>query len=143
MAWYQDKIDAGDVHPLVLAGEFHYRFVLVHPFDDGNGRMARLLMNLILMKHGYPPVVIRTEEKDEYFRALQRADGGEREIFIAHVGEELLRSLEIYLKGARGENIEEEQDINKKIDLFKASLEEKKILMSFPLIVTPKKHRML
>ena len=50
--WYRDQEAAGE-HPIIIAAAFHYRFVRIHPFDDGNGRMARLLMNLILIKRGY------------------------------------------------------------------------------------------
>jgi len=49
LAWYRREAKVGELHPLVLAATFHYRFVAIHPFDDGNGRMARLLTNLILM----------------------------------------------------------------------------------------------
>lgn len=51
--------------------------VLIHPFDDGNGRMARLLMNLLLIKHGFPPAIVRTEDKANYFAALRQANGGQ------------------------------------------------------------------
>ena len=46
--------EASGEHAIIIAANLHYEFVRIHPFDDGNGRMARLLMNLILMKHGYP-----------------------------------------------------------------------------------------
>ena len=50
--WYREKEREAE-HPIIIAATFHYRFVHIHPFDDGNGRMARLLMNMILIKHGY------------------------------------------------------------------------------------------
>lgn len=52
LAWLGEK---HDLHPVALAGEAHYRLVSIHPFTDGNGRTARLLMNLLLMQQGYPP----------------------------------------------------------------------------------------
>ena len=55
--WYR-KQEAANEHPVIIAATFHYRFVRIHPFDDGNGRMARLLMNLILIKHGYTVAII-------------------------------------------------------------------------------------
>ena len=56
--WYRDQEAAGE-HPVIIAATFHYRFVRIHPFDDGNGRMARLLMNLILIKHGYTVAIVQ------------------------------------------------------------------------------------
>ena len=61
--------------PLFLA-ESHWHFVRIHPFGDGNGRTARLLSNYVLLRLGLPPMVIRTVEKDRYFRALRMADAG-------------------------------------------------------------------
>ena len=55
----------------------HRRLVDIHPFNDGNGRTARLLMNLILIRGGYPPVAVRPEDRAAYVRALQQAQSGE------------------------------------------------------------------
>lgn len=107
MAWYRREIEIGALHPLLLAATFHYRFVAIHPFDDGNGRMARLLMNLLLMQHGYVPIVIRLESRGDYLLALETADAGDLSDFVALVGEALLRSLALYLKAARHEGLEE------------------------------------
>ena len=79
LTWYNQSIDL--IHPIILAAELHYKFITIHPFDDGNGRISRILMNLILMKNGYPPIVIKTNKKDEYFRALRQADGGDDSFF--------------------------------------------------------------
>ncbi len=54
----------------------HRRLVDIHPFNDGNGRTARLLMNLVLIRGGYPPVAVRPEDRPDYIRALQEAQGG-------------------------------------------------------------------
>jgi Fic family protein len=51
----------------------HRRLVEIHPFNDGNGRTARLLMNLVLLRGGYPPVAVRPEDRPAYLRALQQA----------------------------------------------------------------------
>ncbi|MEI7597229.1 MAG: Fic family protein [Bacteroidota bacterium] len=110
------------IHPLITASLFHYKFISIHPFDDGNGRLARILMNLILMQKGYPPVIIKTEKKEDYYRALQAADGGDENFFSEYIGEQLITSLELYLKGAKGENIDEITDVDKQIDLLKAQL---------------------
>ena len=58
------------IHPVRFAAEAHYRLVKIHPFEDGNGRLSRLLMNLILMRGGYPPTLIKLENRQEYFQSL-------------------------------------------------------------------------
>ena len=63
-----------DVSPIILAGIVHYWFEKIHPFVDGNGRTGRVLMNLILLWHGYPPCIIPVENKMSYFHALQTND---------------------------------------------------------------------
>ncbi len=54
----------------------HRRLADIHPFNDGNGRTARLLMNLILIRGGYPPIAVRPEDRPEYIRALQQSQAG-------------------------------------------------------------------
>jgi len=122
--WLRKHQEKNDLHPLVLAASFHYRFVAIHPFDDGNGRMSRLLMNLLLMQYGYPPVVIKQQDRQAYYYALRQADAGELSTFIEYIGENLLHSLDIQLKGARGESLEEPDDLDKEIALLKKSLGE-------------------
>lgn len=126
MAWLREQQENEDLHPLMVAAVFHYRFVAIHPFDDGNGRMSRLLMNLLLMQHGYPPVVIKQQDRQAYYYALRQADAGDLEAFIRFVGENLVHSLEIYLRGARGESIEEGDDLKKQVELLKKMAEGKK-----------------
>lgn len=75
----------------------HFRLVHIHPFTDGNGRTARLLMNLILMREGYPPAIIRREERLAYYAALDEAHAGNTEAFVALVAEAVERSLDVYL----------------------------------------------
>ncbi|MEI2688969.1 MAG: Fic family protein [Anaerolineae bacterium] len=106
MAWYRQEIEGDALHPLLLAASFHYRFVAIHPFDDGNGRMARLLMNLILMQRGYVPIVIRLDSRTDYLLALETADAGELAAFVALVGEELIHSLELFIRAATNQDLQ-------------------------------------
>lgn len=77
----------------------HRRLVDIHPFNDGNGRTARLLMNLILIRGGYPPVAIRPEDRLSYLRALQQAQSGQgTESFDVLLYERLDATLEEYLR---------------------------------------------
>lgn len=101
MRWYRGA--TSHLHPVEIAARFHHEFTAIHPFDDGNGRMSRLLMNLILMQAGHPPVVIRLADRNAYLFALQKADQGEMDEFIAFIADRLAEALELYLRGARGE----------------------------------------
>ncbi len=118
--WYNQAISLSQMHPVELAALLHYRFIRIHPFDDGNGRIARILMNLTLIRFGFPPVIIKTQKKEAYYRALQQADGGDTSFFADYIAQLEIDSLELYLRGAKGENIAEESDIDKEIELFKA-----------------------
>lgn len=80
----------------------HRRLVDIHPFDDGNGRTARLLMNLILIRGGYPPVAIRPEDRPTYIAALQQAQAGEStDAFDRLLYERLDATLAEYVTAAR------------------------------------------
>ena len=117
--WYRAKEREGE-HPIIIAATFHYRFVRIHPFDDGNGRMARLLMNMILIKHGYTVSLIRHDNRDEYLGQLEQADKTEDLAeFISYIADSSKYSLDIYLKAARGESIEGMDDIDREIALFR------------------------
>ena len=121
--WYRKNENEGE-HPIVIAATFHYRFVRIHPFDDGNGRMARLLMNMILIKHGYTVAIIPREERDQYIQTLEQSDKSEDLAeFITYVAHCCEYALNLHLKAARGEDIEDEGDIDKEIDIFKRSLQ--------------------
>ena len=93
------------LHPVELAAQAHYRLVAIHPFVDGNGRSARLLMNLILLMCGYPAAIIRKRDRLAYMEALEKArrDGLMDDCF-AIILEAVDRSLDIYLKAAAGED---------------------------------------
>lgn len=86
------------IHIIERATIFHYKFVSIHPFDDGNGRMARLLMNLILMKAGYPPCIIKNINRRKYLEKLELIDTEKNyQPFIEFICEELLSTQQIML----------------------------------------------
>ncbi|MDX2284778.1 MAG: Fic family protein [Bacteroidia bacterium] len=122
VAWYNQEEQAGSLHPAALAALLHYRFVRIHPFDDGNGRVARLLMNYVLLRHHFPPVVIKSADKKSYLAALNRADAGDLPAFVAYIAGQLAWSLGLALKAARGESVEEAEDIDKRIALLQKEL---------------------
>ncbi len=84
------------VHPVIQAAEFHYNVAAVHPFIDGNGRTARLMMNYMLLRHGYWHTIIDVADRAEYLSALDQANAGLFEpfaVFIARCVEQSLRKL--------------------------------------------------
>ena len=122
--WYRSE-DA-QLHPVTLSAMLHYKFVRIHPFDDGNGRLARLLMNYVFLWHDLPPVIIKSADKQSYLRALHIADTGDYEPFIAYVAKQLEWSLHVSIKAAKGESIEEEEDWRKKLHLLKSNYDTSK-----------------
>jgi Fic family protein len=87
-----------------LAAWVHYKLVYIHPFVDGNGRTARLLMNLILIQNGYPPAVILNVDRKKYYQALKDADRTQYSGFMNFIGRSIERSLLIYLNAMKSKN---------------------------------------
>ena len=95
--WYNEI--GMTLHPVERAARVHIDIVRIHPFIDGNGRTARLLLNLELMKEGYPPIIIRNENRVSYYTALDLAHTkGDYSEFIGLVSEELNKSIDLYLQ---------------------------------------------
>lgn len=94
--WYEQK--SNQLHPITRGAMLHAIFVGIHPFIDGNGRTSRLLLNLELMKAGYPPVIIKVENRLNYYEALDKAHTQkEYDDFIQLVAKEAEESLDLYL----------------------------------------------
>lgn len=92
-----------ELHPVELAAEAHYRLVTIHPFVDGNGRTARLLMNMILLMNGYPAAIIQKREWLKYIGSLEKAQlGGSKKEYLRLIAKAVERSLDIYLKALSG-----------------------------------------
>lgn len=119
VSWFREEMEKAELHPVELAALLHYRFVRIHPFDDGNGRISRLLMNYVLLYNDFPPVIIKSSDKRNYLAALHDADVGELESFVNYVAEQLVWSLEISISAAKGESIEEVDDVEKEIVVYK------------------------
>lgn len=95
--WYQNE--GVHLHAVERGVILHALFVGIHPFIDGNGRTARLLLNLELMKDGYPPVIIKVENRLVYYEALDHAHTtNDYRDFISLVEKEVEDSLDLYLK---------------------------------------------
>jgi Fic family protein len=99
--WVNTNTDK--IHPIASASILHYNLVRIHAFDDGNGRGARILMNLILMKKGFFPAVIKTERKRKYLESIHEADKGDINPFIMFVAGELIETQEKVLRDLKSE----------------------------------------
>lgn len=95
LTWYYENKHIMSVPE--LAAWVQYKFVWIHPFIDGNGRTARLLMNLVLLQNGYPPAVILNLDRQKYYRVLRQADMDKPKDFLNFIGRSIERSLVIYL----------------------------------------------
>ena len=94
------------IHPVRVAADAHFKLVSIHPFVDGNGRTARLLMNLILIINGFPMAIIRNEERMGYLEAVNTGQTkGDLEMFYSVVEEAEERSLDAYLNATKGKPV--------------------------------------
>jgi Fic family protein len=112
------------IHPVELAFQFHLEYVRIHPFYDGNGRTARLLTNLLLISLGFPPVILRKEDRDLYYKYLAdiQGYGANPDLFLGFMGDLVIHSQELILDAIAGKDIEEEDDLDKEIALWKNEL---------------------
>lgn len=115
--WYNKN---KNLHPLPLAAMFHYKFVEIHPFTDGNGRLARLLMNLILMKNHVPPAIVKFDEREKYYQALEEADSGDMKPFISFIKDQAVKTMGLILSVASGN---EQKRSQKKHKIYKLRIE--------------------
>ena len=134
--WFNQEEVKGELSTIELASLLHYRYIRIHPFEDGNGRIARLLVNYVLYRNGYPMLVIHTADKDNYLRVLHQSDinagltpsdGACATIdqikpFVKYMEEQLQRALEVGIRVAKGEGIEEDGDFAKRVSLLRRKL---------------------
>lgn len=127
--WYKDAEEKQKMSPVELAALFHYRYIRIHPFEDGNGRISRLIVNYILARHGYPMIVVKSDDKTNYLTALHQCDVevGSTPATGAHAELEQIKPLVTYLskceeqelslsiKAAKGEDITEPNDWKKNL----------------------------
>jgi len=96
--WHNQNPD--ELRPVELASVFHHRFVHIHPFHDGNGRIARLLMNLTLTRARYPTSTILNIDRKKYYDTLKKADNGNLAPFAGFVAAAVERSLDLWLRAS-------------------------------------------
>lgn len=131
VGWYNKEEQKGELSPIELAAVFHYRYIRIHPFEDGNGRIARLLVNYILIRHNYPMIVVKSRDKERYLTALNQCDvqvgsipsvGAHAELlqltpFVEYITMCQESALITCIKAAKGESIEDEDDWKKNLKL--------------------------
>lgn len=96
MDWLNENID--HENPIILAAVAHHQMANIHPFIDGNGRTARLLLNLILMKKGYPICSIKRTERPRYYQAMSEADKGNYHQIVELVAERCAELFAVYVR---------------------------------------------
>lgn len=140
VSWYNEEDQKREMSPIQLATLFHYRYIRIHPFEDGNGRISRLLVNYILARHGYPMIVVETKDRTNYLNALNKCDvqvgslpsvgaqAGLEQItpFVEYMENCLKRALTMGIKAAKGESIEEDDDFEKRVTLLAREAKMKK-----------------
>ncbi|WP_308549186.1 Fic family protein [uncultured Parabacteroides sp.] len=144
--WYNAEAAKGVLSPVELAALLHYRYIRIHPFEDGNGRIARLLVNYILFRNGYPMIVIHTEDKQNYLRVLHQcdvavgltpSDGANASLdkirpFVGYLNDCAERALRIGIKAAKGGNIEEEDDFEKELAVLQRQIRKEEVKTDSP-----------
>ncbi len=94
--WYKENKDK--LHPLRLATEFHARFERIHPFEDGNGRTGRILLNAMLLEKGYPPLIIRKTARVAYFSSLESFDKSHKDKLERFLLEKIKKTFNNFFK---------------------------------------------
>lgn len=110
------------MHPMELASKVHYELVRIHPFTDGNGRVARLVMNLILMRNKFPPTVIKFSAREKYYSTLEVADEGDLKPFFSFISSQTAETLDLILSILSGKEQKKSQRRHK---IYQIRLERK------------------
>ncbi|MXX69433.1 MAG: Fic family protein [Gemmatimonadales bacterium] len=114
----RSDLDRTDYPLPEFLAESHWSFANIHPFDDGNGRTARLITNYILLRKDLLPIVIRSADRDRYLAALRQADAGNGRPLADFMLAQVMWSLDLGIRAARGEPIDDPEDFDKEVSLF-------------------------
>lgn len=95
--WYNKESQLGELHAVELGSIFHHNLVRIHPFIDGNGRLARIITSLILLSKNIAPPMVNSEDRFEYINALRKADLNDIAAFVQFLGKRIVSSMEFVL----------------------------------------------
>ncbi len=107
--------ESNDLHPVILSAKIHQGLTFIHPFVDANGRTARLLMNLTLIRNGYPPTCIYFNQRKDYYGALEAANFGNIEGFYYIIASSVRDSMEDYLSFVKSKDVYKIEKLDKNI----------------------------
>ncbi len=125
--WVQKATVGGfDCSPVILAAAAHARFAQIHPFIDGNGRTARILMNLLLMRNGYPIAVITRDERQRYYESLEESQTSNLTPFLSLVIDDVSEALDTWEEAAE-EREEEVQSYEGLAERFRRPSDDREV----------------
>ncbi|MBW4889331.1 Fic family protein [Mucilaginibacter sp. HMF5004] len=124
MDWYYQTSEHHSLHPLVIASLFHQKLIAINAFDETSGKMARMIMNFILMHHNYPPVIIKMEDRQTYYALTTNVGEEQDKKFVDYVAEAMINSLNLYLDNPAETEID---DVDKELALFVRDLRSKSL----------------
>lgn len=111
--WYNSEVKEKSSHPISLATLLHYKLTAIHPFNDWNGRIARLFLNVALMQHGYLPILISPEVRLSYYENLEKADNGSFEPLIRFIANMELSAIESFMNSSEYLSIQGKYEMEK------------------------------
>lgn len=114
--WYNKALKENIVHPISLASELHFQLTAIHPFEDWNGRIARLILNVALMKQGYLPILIGPDERLAYYENLEQADKGSIEPLIRFIANKELKTIDEFMASPEYISIQAKFDLEKQLN---------------------------
>jgi hypothetical protein len=113
--WYSITGKENKIHPIARAAYLHYKFTVIHPFDDWNGRIARLMLNVGLMKSGYFPILIETDERQSYYETLEKADEGDISQLIRFIAQKELETMGNFINSPEYISIQAKFNLEKQL----------------------------
>lgn len=122
LSWYNEKLKSNEVNIIPLASEFYLKFLFIHPFNSGNGRIARILLNLILMQNNFPPIVMKFEEKANYILALAQSNNGSKISIIEFIAKNINDTYDYLLSCCKPDDKSKSLNLEKEIEILEKRL---------------------